>query len=185
MRTSSFVLCLILPARILAAQEHLHDPAHHAAAPAPALPRSAGQAAFGAIAELVALLDADSTTDWSRVDLEALRRHLIDMDDVMLRARSVATSIDAGVSIDVTGQGAVREAIRRMVGAHARALDAMPAYRASAHESPQGETLVVTARDPRDEHAIVRIRALGLPGLLTEGSHHPEHHLMIALGRAH
>lgn len=47
-------------------------------APAPVTPTSkrptrAGQEAFATIAEIVRLLDADSTTDWSKVDLEALR----------------------------------------------------------------------------------------------------------------
>src|SRR5579884_926245 len=41
----------------------------------PSLP---GQGAFGAIQEIVRSLDADPNTDWSKVDLEALRQHLID-----------------------------------------------------------------------------------------------------------
>jgi len=40
-----------------------------------------GQDAFGAIQEIVQILDADPKTDWSKVDLEALRQHLIDMDE--------------------------------------------------------------------------------------------------------
>jgi hypothetical protein len=43
-------------------------------------PTFPGQDAFGAIAEVVQLLDADPQTDWSRVDLERLRQHLIDMN---------------------------------------------------------------------------------------------------------
>ena len=50
---------------------------------APAMP---GQDAFGAIAEVVRLLDADPETDWSKVDLERLRQHLIDMNEVVLRS---------------------------------------------------------------------------------------------------
>jgi hypothetical protein len=34
----------------------------------------------------VAILRADSTTDWTKVDIEGLRQHLIDMDDVTMRA---------------------------------------------------------------------------------------------------
>jgi hypothetical protein len=183
MRTERLLtLWLVLAAPALPAQAHQHDPAHHADRPSSEVPRSSGQAAFAAIAETVALLAADSSTDWSRVDLEALRQHLIDMDEVILRAKAAAKPIDGGVSIVVTGDGRVREAIHRIVGAHAKALDAMPAYHASARPSPRGETLVVTARNPEDRPTVTRIRALGLGGLLTEGSHHPLHHLMIARG---
>ena len=48
------------------------------AATSPPMP---GQDAFGAIQEIVQILDADPKTDWSKVDLEALRQHLIDMDE--------------------------------------------------------------------------------------------------------
>ncbi len=43
-----------------------------------------GQSAFAALQEVVSYLMADPATDWSRVDIEALRQHLIDMDNVTL-----------------------------------------------------------------------------------------------------
>ena len=55
----------------------------HATSTTPTMP---GQDAFGAIQEIVQILDADPKTDWSKVDLEALRQHLIDMNEVTLRA---------------------------------------------------------------------------------------------------
>jgi len=51
-------------------------------------PRMVGQDAFGAIREIVRILDADPKTDWSKVDLEALRQHLIDMNEVNATAMS-------------------------------------------------------------------------------------------------
>src|SRR5690348_17327314 len=38
--------------------------------------REPGQAAFGAIQEMVESLQADPQTDWSKVDVDALREHL-------------------------------------------------------------------------------------------------------------
>src|SRR6516225_4871594 len=38
-----------------------------------------GQDAFGAIQEIVQILQSDPTTDWSKVNISALRQHLIDM----------------------------------------------------------------------------------------------------------
>ena len=40
----------------------------------------------GAIGEIVRILEADPKTDWSKVNLEALRQHLIDMNEVALHA---------------------------------------------------------------------------------------------------
>ena len=45
-----------------------------------------GQEAFGTIQEIVRTLEADPKTDWSKVDIAALREHLIDMDEVTMRA---------------------------------------------------------------------------------------------------
>src|SRR4051794_21173706 len=49
-------------------------------------PTLAGQEAFGTIQEIVRNLEADPKTDWSRVNIAALREHLIDMHEVTLRA---------------------------------------------------------------------------------------------------
>ena len=51
------------------------------------VPASPGRDAQGAIAEIAGIREADPGTDWSRVDLEALRSHLIDMNDVVLEAK--------------------------------------------------------------------------------------------------
>jgi hypothetical protein len=45
-----------------------------------------GQDAFGAVNEIVRGLEADRGTDWSTVNLDALREHLIDMNEVTLHA---------------------------------------------------------------------------------------------------
>jgi hypothetical protein len=45
---------------------------------------------------VLAILDADPKTDWSNVDLEALRQHLIDMNEVTLRADAGPKQIDGG-----------------------------------------------------------------------------------------
>lgn len=47
-----------------------------------------GQDAFGAIQEIARILSADPRTDWYKVDGEALRWHLADMNEVILNARA-------------------------------------------------------------------------------------------------
>ena len=71
-----------------------------------------------------------------------------------------------------------------MVPAHARTLDALPPYRASAAEVPGGVQLTVTARDTTDARLVRKLRALGFAGVMTLDDHHAMHHLMLARGMA-
>jgi hypothetical protein len=67
----------------------------HAVAHGAPQPAEAGQGAFAAIAEIVALLEADPNTDWSKVNIAALREHLVDMDELTLNAVAQEESIPA------------------------------------------------------------------------------------------
>lgn len=146
------------------------------------LPTQAGQSAFGAISEIVGILKADPRTDWSRVNLEALRQHLIDMDAVTMRAAVASRTVPGGFEADVTGEGTTVGAIRRMLGSHTKMLSQGADYRATATEIPGGARLSVVAADARDPKIVSRIRGLGFAGILTEGDHHVRHHLAIARG---
>ena len=158
------------------------DHASHAAAPT--TPALAGQAAYAALAAIVATLEADPTTDWSKVNMEALRQHLIVMNDVIMGARTLQSNVAGGARMDVTGDGRVAESIRTMLHAHARMMDGMGAYRTTVDDIPGGARFTVTASDSRDEKTTARIRALGFSGLLTLGDHHAQHHLALARGQA-
>jgi antitoxin (DNA-binding transcriptional repressor) of toxin-antitoxin stability system len=79
-------------------------------------PTMPGQDAFGAIQEIVHILEADPTTDWSKVDLETLRQHLIDMNEVTLKAEAAARQIDNGSEVKVTGHGRALVAIKPSSG---------------------------------------------------------------------
>jgi hypothetical protein len=162
------------------ASHHPMRAMHHDAAALPTLP---GQAGFGAVQEIVRLLDADPKTDWSKVDLEALRQHLIDMDEVTMRAAAAPKPVDGGLEVVVTGSGRTLAAIRRMVPAHAREIEATHLNGWSATTAPivDGVLLTVTSPDPRE---VAHIRGLGFIGIMAEGAHHQRHHLMIARGEA-
>ena len=149
--------------------------------PVPALP---GQSAFGAISEVVQLLKADPNTDWTKVNVEALRQHFIDMDEVTLRAAVTQRNVPGGILIDVTGRGRTEDAIKRMAVAHTKMLDAGTEYRASAVARPGGARLTITAKDASDARLVTVIRGLGFAGLMTEGAHHGPHHLAIARGHS-
>ena len=160
--------------------------AHHAAmgaaqpsGTAGAVPTMPGQDAFGTIQEIIRILDADPATDWSKVDIEALRQHLIDMNEVTLNAKAAATPVDGGARFAVTGDGRTLDAIRRMVPAHAREMNGVDGWAMSTAPLPDGVLLTVTAADP---HQTARIRGLGFIGIMAQGSHHQMHHLAMARG---
>jgi hypothetical protein len=148
---------------------------------APTMP---GQDAFGAIAEIVRILEADPATDWSKVDMERLRQHLIDMHEVMLRAAVKQTSVPGGLAMEMTGTGRTEHAIRAMVVPHAIELDRMADWSAKTETLPDGIRMTVVAESPDNATVIARIRGLGFAGLMTQGAHHQPHHLAMARGEA-
>ena len=149
------------------------------APPSGAVPTMPGQDAFGTIQEIVRILEADPNTDWSKVDIEALRQHLIDMNEVTLNAKAVATPVDGGARYEISGEGRTLEAIRRMVPAHTHEIDGMNGWTVKAEPVTTGVVLTVTAADPKQA---ARIRGLGFIGIMAQGSHHQMHHLAMAKG---
>jgi hypothetical protein len=148
----------------------------HPASTTPTLP---DQDAFGAIQEIEQILDADPKTDWSKVDLETLRQHLIDMNEVTLHAEAAPKQIDHGIEIALTGGGRTLVAIQRMIPAWVQMANGYDGWSAKASSSPNGKLLTVTATTPKE---VEHIRGLGFIGLLVSGSWHQPHHLAMAKG---
>jgi hypothetical protein len=141
-------------------------------------PTMPGQGAFGAIQEIVGILEADPNTDWSKVNIGGLREHLIDMNEVTLKALANEHKLDDGLEIVVTGEGRTLDAIKRMVPAHAREL-AKTGWSATTEDLPNGVKFTVTTTDPQE---VVKIKGLGFMGIMVQGGHHQLHHLAMAKG---
>jgi hypothetical protein len=186
MKFGTFILALPLAVAGLAipalagdmqGHDQTHQAMHGGAAPDPVEP---GQGAFAAIQEIAAILEADPSTDWSRVDLGALRRHLVDMNALVLSAEVTEREIPGGIEATVSGAGRAGEAAQRMVPAHAGELARIEGWVAAAKEPAGGNIVLrVTSADPR---AVAHIRGLGFFGLMASGAHHQQHHLAIARG---
>jgi hypothetical protein len=146
---------------------------------APVVPTEPGQGAFGALQQIVQILEADPHTDWSKVNLDALRAHLIDMDRVTLDAEAVVYPIEGGDRITVTGTGRTLAAIQRLVPEEAMHLNGMRGWHLAAIRIHDGVILTVTTSDPKQ---VAMIRGLGFAGILASGNFHPRHHLEIARG---
>jgi hypothetical protein len=143
------------------------------------IPREGGQGAFAALAEVVAILDANQNTDWSRVNIARLRDHLIDMNSLTLKATVAINEIPDGAEFIVTGNGTTLKAIQSMVPAHADELNKMSSWQAETQLLPNGVRLSMTSKD---KNVVMKLNALGFFGLMATGAHHQPHHLEMAKG---
>lgn len=184
LKLSALVLICALISPALAedapANAHQHKPGmQHGNMQAEALPSETGQSAFAAIQEIVAKFEADPTTDWSKVNIEALRQHLIDMNAVTLQASIKIEQLADGRKFVVSGEGPVIMSIQRMLAGHAATMNGKDGWTFSVEDSPNGASLVV--RSPSSDKIAI-LDGLGFIGVMTVGMHHQEHHWMIAKG---
>jgi hypothetical protein len=91
------------------------------------------------------------------VDLERLRQHLIDMNEVVLRAEVRTSSVPGGLVMDVTGTGRTSSQAVRW-SCSMRRTRPMPGLAAKAEPIPGGVRLTVTAQDAEDAKAVARVR---------------------------
>ena len=144
-----------------------------------ALPIEGGQSAFAAIQEIIAMLEGDPKSDWSKVDIEALRQHLIDMDNVTLHTVVKVTEASDSFEFSVSGESAIVGSIQRMISGHIMTMNGVDGWKFSAESNITGAVMSVT---PPDKASMVKLRALGFIGVMAQGMHHQQHHWMLANG---
>lgn len=141
-----------------------------------------GNDIFDAIQEVVEKLEADPNTDWSKVDLEGLRQHLIDMkaftEEVDVLSKE---DIENGVKIIIKSQTERAEnALTNFSKMHPRMLKMEKDWDMQMESDSETWTIVCTTSKPEE---VVKLRALGYIGLVVEGAHHQLHHWMMATGK--
>ncbi len=144
-----------------------------------ARPVQAGQDAFAAIQELVEILEADPDTNWSQVDLQAVREHLVDMSRVVLDVSVTQSDSPAGFTAMLTGDSNDVASLRRMVPEHVAMTQGHLGWTITWQETTAGGALSIAA--PSSE--VAHVQALGFFGWLATGAHHQEHHLALATGQ--
>ena len=142
----------------------------------------AGNDAFGTIQEVIRKLNADPNTDWTKVNLEALRQHLLDMNDMTLNVEVLSQKpVRNGMTAVVrptTTRAAV--ALARVFKAHPAQLKNDTGWSMQVSKSKGLYTLTTTSSNPGDA---ARIRGLGYIGLMAYGDHHQRHHWAMATGK--
>ncbi|MBA84206.1 MAG: hypothetical protein CML60_00540 [Rhodobacteraceae bacterium] len=143
-------------------------------------PSETGQSAFAALSEIVQILSQDPRTDWSKVNIQALRDHLVDMDLVTTQATVRSQTEGRLVEFTISGTGNVAAAVRRMVLAHSPMLEMASGWAVAAEPSPDGAIMRITVETDQER---ARVQGLGFFGVMTIGAHHQAHHMQIALGK--
>ena len=183
---SSLLVLLSWCAGVLTGPVFAQHAPHHHTSDAPPEPttvlRAPGQPVFGAVQEAVRQLEADSTTDWSEVDVGALHRHLLDMHRVATHVRvEEKTLIDNGLRLTVRPTTeAARESLARVLEAHPHMLRQETDWTMEVENSGDEYVLRTTTDDSAE---VDKIRALGYMGLLAYGTHHQRHHWHLVRGR--
>lgn len=140
-----------------------------------------GQDAFGTLQEVIRKLQADPNTDWSKVNLEALRQHLIDMDNFTMQVSVVSKrNIESGVELRVRPDNArARQSLEAGLSAHPGMLKQEIGWDMTVNKS--GSDYVLKIISPDKKHAD-QIRGLGYIGIMALGNHHQAHHWAMAKG---
>lgn len=182
MRSIFLALLLVLSQQAVAESgQQPSEHAHHGHHSGPVL-TEAGNDAFGTMQEVVNRLNADPDTDWSKVDLEALRQHLVDMDNFtkqvsVVDRRNIENGVELVVVPDNDRAGA---ALARAMSAHPAMVRQEAGWDMRAVNSGKGYRLTITSPDPADAE---RIRGLGYIGIMALGNHHQAHHWAMATGK--
>lgn len=140
-----------------------------------------GDGSFAAITEIVAMLSAVPGTDWTRVNIDGLREHLVDMNQLVVGASVRSELLPNGLEMRIDTAGRAGDAASRMVPAHAPFLAAETGW--ASEVTSEGDEIVWTVT-AADAGAFARIQALGFFGLMATGDHHRMHHMAMARGEA-
>jgi len=142
-----------------------------------------GNDIFGTIQETISALEADPATNWEKVDIEALRRHLLDMKAFTEEVEVLnKKDLSKGVQFLVHPQNKRAQlALKHLFAMHPSMLKKEKGWDMNTRLQQNGNWLVsCTSTNPED---VAKIRALGYIGLIAEGAHHQLHHWMIATGK--
>ena len=174
-------LSLVLATPVASAEEMSHhqgnsaDMRHHQVLTEP------GDDAFGTIQEVVRKLRENPHTDWSKVNLEALRQHLIDMDNFTKRVSVIDQhNIESGVEIRVRADDEqANHSLARALSVHPRMIKQEFGWNIKVSGKGPEYLMRVTSPHPEDT---TQIRGLGYIGIMALGDHHKAHHWAIATG---
>ncbi len=141
----------------------------------------AGTDPFAVIQEAIALLEANPDTDWSTVNIEALRLHLIEMQDMTLNVTVEQQPISLGFLAVITPTtNRALQSMSQVLSAHPAQMKEETGWDMVVTNNNGIFTIAVTTDQLQD---VDKIRGLGYIGIMAYGSHHQPHHWAMASGQ--
>ena len=140
----------------------------------------AGTDPFALIQEVIALLEANPDTDWSVINIEALRSHLVEMQDMTLNVNVEQQPINLGFMAVITPTtDRALESMIQVLSAHPSQMKVETGWDMTVTNNNGAFTISVTTDQLLD---VDKIRGLGYIGIMAYGNHHQPHHWAMASG---
>jgi len=152
----------------------------HNAVPTQVVLTESGTDPFATLQEVITALEANPNTNWEKVNIEALRLHLVEMQDMTINVDVKQQHIDNGFQAVVTPTtNRAVKSLTRVLSGHPMQMKAETGWDMQVQNNDGVFTLTVTTDNAKD---IAKIRGLGYIGVMAYGNHHQPHHWAIASG---
>jgi hypothetical protein len=152
----------------------------HNTAPTQVVLTESGTDPFATLQEVIAALESNTRTNWEKVNIEALRLHLVEMQDMTINVDVKQQHIDNGFQavVSPTTSNAVKS-LTRVLSGHPAQMKAETGWDMQVQINNSVFTLTVTTDNAKD---VAKIRGLGYIGVMAYGNHHQPHHWAMASG---
>lgn len=141
----------------------------------------AGNDIFGTIQEVITNLNANTDTDWDKVNIEALKQHLLDMRDMTINVEVISQKRlknGSEILIKPSNKRSI-QAMKKVLSAHPEQLKKETNWQMRVQKQGDKYLLTTTTNKPIEVSKIV---GLGYIGLMAYGNHHQPHHWSMATG---
>jgi hypothetical protein len=147
----------------------------------PVVLTESGTDPFATMQEVIAALEANPDTNWEKVNIEALRLHLVEMQDMTINVTVKQQHIDNGFQAVVTPTtNRAVKSLTRVLSGHPAQMKVETGWDMQVSNNNDVFTLTVTTDKVHD---VAKIRGLGYIGVMAYGNHHQPHHWAIASGK--
>jgi hypothetical protein len=146
----------------------------------PVILTESGTDPFATLQEVIAALEANPGTNWEKVNIEALRLHLVEMQDMTINVAVKQQHIDNGFQAVVTPTiNRAVKSLTRVLSGHPAQMKAETGWDMQVQNNNGVFTLTVTTDNVKD---VAKIRGLGYIGVMAYGNHHQPHHWALVSG---
>jgi hypothetical protein len=184
-KLSLSIVAMIMAMSMASAHMH-HANMNHAAmmgnntATTPVVLTESGTDPFATLQEVITALEANPGTNWEKVNIEALRLHLVEMQDMTINVDVKHQYIDNGFQAVVTPTtNRAVKSLTRVLSGHPAQMKAETGWDMQVSNNDDIFTLTVVSKKA---HEVAKIRGLGYIGVMSYGNHHQPHHWAMASG---